>query len=218
MTVRNRFDNLQETPERQTRNEEYEKLLTAHSAATEGIPTKLRAKCRGPWELIAVREKRDDRKMHPYFINEIKQMAGHRNFKKTREQTKSCLKDHHHHYPHHVAPTARISLTLSRTLLYRPSLPVGLQGNIRIGTELLYVGYCLSSCLCSSMWRGPQEYVTYEFVSTSPACLVRLTWIVFVMGGRWPISCCFESAASRTCSILLAAFLCSCHQAFSSYI
>ena len=24
-----------------------------------------------------------------------------------------------------------------------------------------------------------------------PACLVRLTWIVFVMGGRWPYSCCF---------------------------
>ena len=23
-----------------------------------------------------------------------------------------------------------------------------------------------------------------------PACLVRLTWIVFVMGGRWPYSCC----------------------------
>ena len=24
-----------------------------------------------------------------------------------------------------------------------------------------------------------------------PACLVCLTWIVFVMGGRWPYSCCF---------------------------
>ena len=24
-----------------------------------------------------------------------------------------------------------------------------------------------------------------------PACLVRLTWIVFVMGCRWPYSCCF---------------------------
>ena len=23
-----------------------------------------------------------------------------------------------------------------------------------------------------------------------PACLVRLTWIVFVMGGKWPYSCC----------------------------
>ena len=25
----------------------------------------------------------------------------------------------------------------------------------------------------------------------SPACLVRLIWIVFVMGGRGPYSCCF---------------------------
>ena len=24
-----------------------------------------------------------------------------------------------------------------------------------------------------------------------PACLVRQTWMVFVMGGRWPYSCCF---------------------------
>ena len=39
----------------------------------------------------------------------------------------------------------------------------------RIGTELLYVGSSWSSCLCSSMWRGPQEYITYELVSTSPA-------------------------------------------------
>ena len=31
-----------------------------------------------------------------------------------------------------------------------------------------------------------------------PACLVRLTWIVFVMGGRWPYSCCFVGVASRT--------------------
>ena len=26
-----------------------------------------------------------------------------------------------------------------------------------------------------------------------PACLVRLTWIVFVMGGRWPYSWCLGS-------------------------
>ena len=39
----------------------------------------------------------------------------------------------------------------------------------RIGRDLLYVGSSWSSCLCSSMWRGPQEYVTYEFVPTSPA-------------------------------------------------
>ena len=39
----------------------------------------------------------------------------------------------------------------------------------RIGTELLYVGSSWSSCLCSYMWRGPQEYIPYELVPTSPA-------------------------------------------------
>ena len=39
----------------------------------------------------------------------------------------------------------------------------------RIGTALLYIDSSWSSCLCSSMWRGPQKYVTYEFLSTSLA-------------------------------------------------
>ena len=38
-----------------------------------------------------------------------------------------------------------------------------------ISTELLYVGSSWSSCLCLSMWRGPQDYITYEFIPTSPA-------------------------------------------------
>ena len=37
-----------------------------------------------------------------------------------------------------------------------------------ISTELLYVGSSWSSCFCSSMWRGPQEYAIYGFVPTSP--------------------------------------------------
>ena len=38
-----------------------------------------------------------------------------------------------------------------------------------IGTELLYVGLNWMSCLCSFMWRGPQEYITHKLVPTSPA-------------------------------------------------
>ena len=38
-----------------------------------------------------------------------------------------------------------------------------------IGTELLYVCSSLTSCLCSSLRRGPQEYMTYKSVPTSPA-------------------------------------------------
>ena len=39
----------------------------------------------------------------------------------------------------------------------------------------LFLGFTWSPYFCSSMWRGPQEYVTYEFVPTSPAvsCVSR---------------------------------------------
>ena len=38
-----------------------------------------------------------------------------------------------------------------------------------INTDLLYVCSSWSPCLCSTMWRGPQEYIAYELVPTSPA-------------------------------------------------
>ena len=56
-----------------------------------------------------------------------------------------------------------------------PPLPVVhcfrqvLGATFRIGTVLLYVGFIWSSCLCSSMWRGPQRYIPCEFVAISPA-------------------------------------------------
>ena len=58
--------------------------------------------------------------------------------------------------------------TSPATLLYRPCFWLVFKTTSHIGTGLLYVGSCWSSCLCSSMWRGPLEYVTYEFVPTSP--------------------------------------------------
>ena len=50
---------------------------------------------------------------------------------------------------------------------YRPLLSADPQDYF--GTELLYVGLSWMSCLCSSMLRGPQEYITYELIPTSPA-------------------------------------------------
>ena len=41
--------------------------------------------------------------------------------------------------------------------------------SVFIGIELLHIGSSWSSCLYSSMWKGPLEYVPYEFVPTSPA-------------------------------------------------
>ena len=64
----------------------------------------------------------------------------------------------------------------------------------RIGTELLYVGSSWSSCLCTSMWRGPQEYIIYELVPTSPAVSGvsgSSILIVFVMDCRRLYGCSF---------------------------
>ena len=99
---------------------------------------------------------------------------------------------HHYHHHHHVALLARISpdpLTPPVSIVHR-SREV-FQTSSCIGTELLYIGSSLSSKLCLSMWRDPQEYIAYEFVLTSPAgsaCLVGLIWLVFVMGG-WCLFC-----------------------------
>ena len=100
--------------------------------------------------------------------------------------------NHHHH--HHVVPPARISLTLSRhfSLMFIASgRSSGLHSvssqsyciYVRAGRPAfarLYVGVHWSISLMSSSLLLQQ----------CPACLVRLAWIVFVMGGRWPYSWC----------------------------
>ena len=63
LTLRNKFDALQEISETPTPNYEYGNFVNAHlEAAAEYIPTKPRAKPRVPWETLAVREKACRRK------------------------------------------------------------------------------------------------------------------------------------------------------------
>ena len=79
---------------------------------------------------------------------------------------------------------------------------------VRAGRPALdrpYVGVHRSASLMSSSLLLQQW----------PACLVCLTRIVFVMGGRYRIVGALWGVAARTCSILLAAFLCNCRLAFS---
>ena len=98
-----------------------------------------------------------------------------------------------HH--HHVVPLARISLTLSRhfslsfiatswsSRLHRVSSH-SCWMYVRAGRPAFarpYVGAHRSTSLMSSSLLL-QQY---------PACLARLTCIVFVMEGRWPYNCCF---------------------------
>ena len=102
---------------------------------------------------------------------------------------------HHHHHHHHPAvPLAWISLALSRHF----SLSFIASGKFS-GLHLVSSHSC-----CMYVRAGRPAFArTYAGVhrSTSlmssslllqqcPACLVRLTWIIFVMGGRWPYSWC----------------------------
>ena len=107
-------------------------------------------------------------------------------------------------------------------LLYLPLLLVDLQATSCFGTELLYVSSSWSSCLYSSMCMSPQEYVTFEFVPTSPAVSRMFGSSNLdgfrdgVVSGRTAAVLC--STVSRHCSILLVVFLCSCLQTFCPYV
>ena len=79
VTARNKFNTLQEICERHSLN------VTAHieAAAAECIPTKLRAKCRVPWESLVVRKNQNKfLKKYLYSIKETKQMPMHRGLRK----------------------------------------------------------------------------------------------------------------------------------------
>ena len=100
----------------------------------------------------------------------------------------------HHHHHHHVVPPAWISLTLSRHfslsfIAFGRSSglhPVSSHSccmYVRAGRPAFawpYAGVHRSTSLMSSSLLLQQ----------CPVCLVRLTCIVFVMGGRWPYSWC----------------------------
>ena len=95
---------------------------------------------------------------------------------------------------HHVVLSARHDDPLS------PPLPIVhcfwqvLRAKSHIGTELLYVGSRWLSCLCTScegVHRSTSLMSSCLLLHLCPACLVCLILIVFMMGGRWPYSCCY---------------------------
>ena len=124
---------------------------------------------------------------------------------------------HHHH--HQVLSLARISLTLSRhfSLSFIASgrsaelHPVSSHSccmYVRAGRPAFarpYVGVHRSTSLMSSSLLLQQ----------CPACLVRLTWIVFVMEAVGRIVGALWGVTTRTCLILLSTSLCNCRLASS---
>ena len=116
------------------------------------------------------------------------------------------------HYHHLIVSPARISLTLSRhfSLSFIASgrspwlYPVSSQGCC------IYVRASRPAFArpCEGVHRRTSLISLSLLLQQCPACLVRLTWIVFVMGGRWPYSCCFVGCCLQdlfniACSILV---------------
>ena len=121
---------------------------------------------------------------------------------------KTKLYHHHHHHHHHVVPPERISLTLSRhsslSFIASQSCCMHVRAR-RTAFARPYVEVHRSTSLMSSSLLLQQ----------CPACLVRLTWIVFVMGGRWPYSWCFVGCCLQDLFNIARSILCNCRLAFS---
>ena len=100
----------------------------------------------------------------------------------------------HHHHHHHVALVARISLTLSRHSSLSFIAPGRSSGQHPVSSHScwMYVraGRPAFARPCVGVYKSTSLMSSSLLLQQCPACLVRLTWIVFVIGGRWPYSWC----------------------------
>ena len=97
-----------------------------------------------------------------------------------------------HH--HHVALVARISLTLSRHSSLSFIALGRSSGQYPVSSHncWMYVraGRPAFARPCVGVHKSTSLMSSSLLLQQCPACLVRLTWIVFVIGGRWPYSWC----------------------------
>ena len=99
--------------------------------------------------------------------------------------------NHHHH---HIVLAARISLTLSRhsSLSFIALGRSSGQQPVSSHSCWMYVraGRPAFARPCVGIHKSTSLMSSSLLLQQCPACLVRLTWIVFVIGGRWPYSWC----------------------------
>ena len=99
---------------------------------------------------------------------------------------------HHHH--HHIVLAARISLTLSRhsSLSFIALGRSSGQQPVSSHSCWMYVraGRPAFARQCVGIHKSTSLMSSSLLLQQCPACLVRLTWIVFVIRGRWPYSWC----------------------------
>ena len=95
-----------------------------------------------------------------------------------------------HIYHHHVVLLARISLTLSRhfSLSFIASGRSSGLHPVSSHSCCMYVqaGHPAFTRPYAGVHRSTSLMISSLLLQQYPACLVRLTCMVFVMGGRWP--------------------------------
>ena len=107
----------------------------------------------------------------------------------------------YHHYHHQVVPPARISLTLSRHFS-RSFIASGRSSRLHPVSShscCMYVrsGHPAFAWPYVGVHRGTSLISSSLLLQQCPACLVRLTCIVFVIGGRWPYSWCLVGCCGQ---------------------
>ena len=121
----------------------------------------------------------------------------------------SNLNIYHHH---HVVRVARISLTLSRhfSLSFITSGRSSGQHPVSSHSCWMYVRASRPAFArpCVGVHKSTSLMSSSLLLQQCPACLVRLTWIVFMIGGRWLYSwclvgCCHQDLFKIARSILV---------------
>ena len=101
---------------------------------------------------------------------------------------------HHHHHHHYVMPQARMSLILSRHFSQSLISSGRSSGQHPVSSHSCWM-YVRAGCPafaqpCVGVHKSTSLMSSFLLLQQCPACLVRLTWIVFVIRGRWPYSWC----------------------------
>ena len=100
----------------------------------------------------------------------------------------------YHHYHHNVVLVARISLTLSRHFSLSFIALGRSSGQHPVSSNSCWMhvraGRPAFARPCVRVHKSTSLMSSSLLLQQCPACLVRLTWIVFMIGGRWPYSWC----------------------------
>ena len=118
----------------------------------------------------------------------------------------------HIYYHHHVVPPARISLTLSRHISIS-FIASGRSSGLHPESSQSCCMYVQAGCPAFArpyvgVYRSTSLMSSSLLLRQCPACLVHLTWIVFMMGSTWLYSwcfvgCCLQDLFNIACSILV---------------